>query len=83
MRFRNVMAWTLALVAAGIAAARPASALGHKGDPRKIGALRDAGSDTTQQQPSTPTPEIATGALVGALAVVVGGALLLRDRRRR
>lgn len=76
----------IALSAAGalVVASSPASALGHKGDSRQITALRDGktGSTASIGPHSEAVPEIEAGALLGAVALVAGGFVMLHRRFR-
>jgi len=76
-----------AAVAAGIlmTTVAPAFALGHRGDPQQISALRNAGPSYGGRDDSgTPAaPEIDGGVCATAIALVVGGLLLVLDRRQQ
>jgi hypothetical protein len=66
----------------------PAFAFGYRGDAREVAALRGAGSDRggSGESPHTssgPAPEIDTGAAANAIVLVVGGLLVILDRRWR
>ncbi len=77
-----------ALLGAGLLmmTAAPASALGHRGDPGEIAALRGASDHGTFDGPhasSAAAPEIDGGVCATAIALVVGGLLVVLDRRPR
>jgi hypothetical protein len=84
MHLDRIRMMGLLLAGSLVLAASPASALGHKGDSRQITTLRDAHKDSkTAVVPSSDAaPEIDAGVAVSAIALVAGGILILRARRR-
>lgn len=73
-------------LAGGLAAITdaPAFALGYGGDAREVAALRGAGSDRGGPYASSAAaPEIDGGTAASAIALVLGGLLVILDRRRR
>jgi hypothetical protein len=76
-----------ALLGVGLLAisATPVLALGHRGDPGEIAALRGGGSDHGgfEVGHSQAAPEIDGGVVATAIALVVGGLLVVLDRRPR
>jgi len=66
--------------------APPAFAMGHRGDPGEIAAMRGASSEhgfDVGRSSSQAAPEIDGGVVATAIALVVGGLLVVLDRRPR
>jgi len=76
-----------ALVGVGllVMSAAPAAALCHRGDPGEIAAMRSASSDhggfDGPRSSSAAAPEIDGGVCATAIALVIGGLLVVLDRR--
>ena len=78
MHIARVLPATLVLAATSLIVTTPAPAMGNRGDPSQIAALRDDASSTA----GDAAPEIGGEVATGAIALVAGAMLLLRARDR-